>query len=163
MIKMILAMDSLGAIGKGNTLPWHCTEDMAHFIKYTKGKSVVMGRKTWESIGSKPLPNRTNYVLSKDPDYVAKGATTVCDLDVLIGEFKSSGDDLVIMGGGVLYNMALSKVDEIMVTVLNIEVESPDTYWHPGIKLAHDFTSKQIAEGTSDDIEYYIIQYNRIA
>lgn len=163
MIKMILATDSNGAIGKGNKLPWHCTADMVHFINYTKGKSVVMGRKTWESIGSKPLPNRTNYVLSKDLDYEAKDATVVNDLDALISEYESNGGDLIIMGGGTVYDMALPKVEEIMLTVLQIEVESPDTYWYPGIKLAHDFTSKQIATGTSDDIEYYINQYSRIA
>ena len=80
MISLIVAHDPNRVIGKNNDLPWHLPEDLAYFKKMTMGKAMVMGRKTYESIG-RPLPGRLSIVVTRDPDYTAEGVVVVNDLN----------------------------------------------------------------------------------
>ena len=82
-ISIIVAMDSNGVIGKDNELPWHLPADLQHFKKTTMGKPILMGRKTWESIG-RPLPGRTNIVITRDSDYQADGCIVVNSIDAAV-------------------------------------------------------------------------------
>ena len=83
-ISIIVAMDSNGVIGKDSALPWHLPADLQHFKKTTMGKPILMGRKTWESIG-RPLPGRTNIVITRDSDYQAEGCIVVNSIDAAHG------------------------------------------------------------------------------
>lgn len=113
MISLIVAMDYNGLIGKGNGLPWHIPADMKHFKKITTGKTVVMGEKTYESIG-KALPNRENVVaclsgLSYD------GATTITDLKTYLQSI-SEEKEVIVIGGATIYKLAEPFVDRLYIT-----------------------------------------------
>lgn len=131
-IAMIAAMANNRVIGKDNQMPWHLPEDLRHFKAMTLGKPVVMGRKTYESIG-RPLPGRHNIVISRQADLIIDGVTTVTSFD---DAKLAAGDceELVIMGGGQLYEMLLPQADILYLTEIALDVEG-DTYfpeWNDG-------------------------------
>ncbi len=125
MIKIILAMAINGVIGKDNDLPWNLPTDMSHFKKVTTGHSVLMGRKCWESIPEKfrPLPNRKNYVLTRDKNYVANGAKTIYSIDDLIKKYKSSEEILYIIGGAEIYDNTFHIADSMYLTTIFHEID----------------------------------------
>ncbi|MCL1138717.1 type 3 dihydrofolate reductase [Shewanella pneumatophori] len=131
-IAMIAAMANNRVIGKDNQMPWHLPEDLRHFKAMTLGKPVVMGRKTYESIG-RPLPGRHNIVISRQAELTIKGVTTVTSF----AEAKQAAgecEELVIMGGGQLYAMLLPQADILYLTEIALDVEG-DTYfpdWNDG-------------------------------
>ncbi len=129
---MIAAMANNRVIGKDNKMPWHLPEDLRHFKALTLGKPVVMGRKTYESIG-RPLPGRHNIVISRQADLLIDGVTTVTSF----AEAKlAAGDceELIVMGGGQLYAELLEQSDILYLTEISLDVEG-DTYfpnWNDG-------------------------------
>lgn len=129
MIKLIVAMDPNQLIGKNNQLPWNIKEDLAHFKQTTIGHAVVMGRKTYESIG-KALPNRVNYVLTRDPDFKAKESSVIIVKDYLelIKKYKNSQDILFVIGGEQVYQLFLKHCDELIVSQL-LNFYYGDTYF----------------------------------
>jgi dihydrofolate reductase len=125
-IAMIAAMANDRVIGKDNQMPWHLPEDLRHFKAMTLGKPVVMGRKTFESIG-RPLPGRHNIVITRQADFVAEGVTLVSSFEqakVAAGECE----ELVIMGGGQLYAALLAQADRLYLTEINLDVAG-DTFF----------------------------------
>ncbi len=129
---MIAAMANNRVIGKDNKMPWHLPEDLRHFKALTLGKPVVMGRKTYESIG-RPLPGRHNIVISRQAELLIDGVTTVTSF----AEAKlAAGDceELIVMGGGQLYAELLEQSDILYLTEISLDVEG-DTYfpnWNDG-------------------------------
>lgn len=129
LLSLIVAVAENGVIGRENQLPWHLPNDLKHFKALTLGKPVIMGRKTWESIG-RPLPGRTNIVVTRSADWRAEGAVVVHSLEAAIEagrealEFSASGPgvqaetapELIVMGGGELYRQALPLADRIYLT-----------------------------------------------
>ncbi|MCW8330306.1 type 3 dihydrofolate reductase [Photobacterium sp. SDRW27] len=133
-ISMIAAMAKDRVIGKDNAMPWHLPADFAWFKQSTLGKPIVMGRKTFESIG-RPLPGRHNIVISRNPEYQAEGVTVVADINaakVAAGEVE----ELMIIGGGSIYAACLPEADRLYLTFIDFTVEGdtcfPDwgTGWH---------------------------------
>lgn len=128
---LIAAMAANRVIGAEGQLPWHLPADLRRFRQLTTGHPVVMGRRTFESIG-RPLPNRTNMVLSRDPDYVADGCwvyDSVADA-ITAAAVAPGGDQVWIIGGGDLYRCTIEVADRIELTVLDAEVEG-DTRFPP--------------------------------
>jgi len=131
---MIVAMDNGGSIGKGNGLPWRLASDMARFKKLTEGdgfNSVIMGRKTWDSLPDsfRPLPERTNIVLSRDTGWNAEGAETALYIGRAIElAFAEGSDECWIIGGSQIYSMFIDRVDEIHVTEVHTS-GSGDVYF----------------------------------
>jgi dihydrofolate reductase len=125
MVKIIVAVASNGVIGKANDLPWNLPTDMKHFKTITSGHKVLMGRKCWESIPEKfrPLPNRINYVLTRDKDYVANGAKIVHSLEDKLNKFKNSKDTLFIIGGAEIYDETFEDADELFLTTIYNDVD----------------------------------------
>ena len=122
-LALIAAVAENGAIGKDNQLLWHLPADLQHFKRLTTGHTVVMGRKTFESIG-KPLPNRTNVVVTRQPDYRAEGCKVVHSLEEAINEQQSTmHEQLFIIGGAELYEQALPLADKLYLTEVKA---SPD-------------------------------------
>lgn len=120
-----------GAIGRNGEMPWHLPEDLAHFKKTTFGAPVIMGRRTWESLPEKvrPLPGRTNIVVTRDASYRAEGATVCSSLDEAYALLAGKRSDTAwVMGGGELYRQALPKADELVITRLDLEVPDADTF-----------------------------------
>lgn len=128
MISLIVAVSANGVIGVRGELPWHLPDDFAWFRKVTMGKPVVMGRKTWESIG-KPLPGRSNIVLTRQTDFIAEGAVVVNGPDHAIAAAGEAGE-IVVIGGGELYEMFRSRADRVYMTRVDVDLEG-DTFFAP--------------------------------
>lgn len=124
MISIIVATDKNGAIGKDNALLWHLPNDLKRFKAITSGHPVIMGRKTYESIG-KPLPNRQNVIISNNKNYKADGCEVVHSLKEAIELCK--GSDIYIIGGGTIYKEAMHIADKLYLTLVDIELDA-DTY-----------------------------------
>jgi len=125
-VTLVAAMGRNRAIGLDGRMPWHLPAELQHFKRTTLGKSIVMGRKTWQSIG-RPLPGRQNIVISRNPGFVAAGADVVTSLGAAI-EISDSAEIMVI-GGGQLYSLALREATRMVLTLIDIEPEA-DT-WFP--------------------------------
>lgn len=121
MLSQIVALGRNRVIGTGNALPWRLPDDLAHFKRLTLGKPVLMGRKTWESLG-RPLPGRDNLVLTRDPGYRAVGATVFASLDSALAACRAV-PEVMLIGGAELYEQTLPICDHLYLT----EVEAaPD-------------------------------------
>lgn len=122
-ISMIAAMAHERVIGKDNQMPWHLPADLAHFKRVTLGKPVLMGRKTFESIG-RPLPGRRNLVLSRNSDYRVDGVEMISSLEEVISRLQGEGvEELMVIGGGYLYEQLLPKADCLYLTRIDLVVE----------------------------------------
>ena len=113
-ITLIAAMGKNRAIGMNGRMPWHIPAELQHFKKATMGKTIVMGRKTWQAIG-RPLPGRQNIVVSRNPDFQAKGVDSATSLDDAAA--KSESDEVMIIGGGQLYALALPLAKRLVLTL----------------------------------------------
>jgi dihydrofolate reductase len=124
-ISYIVAMDIQQAIGLGNNLPWRLPADLAYFKKTTLNHSILMGRKTFESIG-KPLPNRTNVILTQNKDYQAEGCLIVNSVEEAVKQFKN--EEIFVIGGAEVFQLFMSSVDRLYITLIEHEFEA-DTYF----------------------------------
>lgn len=128
-VSLIVAMANDRVIGVDNTLPWRLSADLKRFKAITMGKPIIMGRKTWESIG-RPLPGRLNIVVSRNADYLAEGAKVVNSLDAAIAlASQDHSDEIMIMGGANLYGQALPYVDKMYITHIDLDVQGDA--WFP--------------------------------
>ncbi|MFB2864268.1 type 3 dihydrofolate reductase [Aeromonas sp. MdU4] len=122
-ISMIAAMAHDRVIGKDNQMPWHMPADLAHFKRVTLGKPVLMGRKTFESIG-RPLPGRRNLVISRNPDYQAEGIEVVGSVDAALALLADNNvAEVMVIGGGHLYGELLPKANCLYLTRIDLAVE----------------------------------------
>ena len=125
-ITIIAAMARNLAIGFNGDMPWHLPGELKHFKETTMGKPIVMGRKTWESIG-RALPGRQNLVVSRNPAFTAEGCEIVASLEQAI--MLARGEEVMIIGGGQLYAQALDFTDRMILTLVDCNPEA-DT-WFP--------------------------------
>lgn len=132
-ISIIAAMDNNNGIGKNNTLPWLIPEDLRYFKEKTKGKIVVMGRKTFESIG-KPLPNRHNVILTQQIDYIHPSTYSLFDIEDILEINKGiSNNEIFIIGGAEIYRQFMDYAEKLYITKIDYEFEC-DTFF-PEINL----------------------------
>jgi dihydrofolate reductase len=122
-VGLIWAQSTSGVIGRGGGIPWRLPEDQARFKELTMGHTVVMGRRTWESLphGVRPLPGRRNVVLSRHADYMADGATVVTTLGDAL-----TGDDIWVIGGEQIYALAMPLATRCEVTEVDTELRRED-------------------------------------
>jgi dihydrofolate reductase len=125
-LALIAAVAENGIIGRNNKLPWYLPEDLKYFKRVTLGKPVVMGRKTWDSIG-RPLPGRTNIVVSRQPDLAIEAVHVVADLRSALQLAESIGlidgcDELMVIGGSELYSLALPLAQRLYLTEVHAQV-----------------------------------------
>lgn len=118
-VNMIVAMAKNRAIGKDNQLLWRLKSDLQHFKAQTLNKALVMGRKTFESIG-RPLPNRRNIVLTRDPDFSAEGIEVVHSVDEVLA---LDVDEIMIGGGEQIYRLFLEHAHKLFVTEVDVDIE----------------------------------------
>lgn len=119
MIILVAAMDSKNGIGIGNALPWHLPNDLKHFRWNTARKTIVMGRKTFESIGSKPLSGRRNIVMTADTEFKADGVEVVhslFDLIELFPNIKISKEEVWVIGGAQIYALFMPLASQLVIT-----------------------------------------------
>ena len=127
LITLVVATAKNGCIGINNDMPWHIPEDFAFFKTYTSGKPVVMGRKTWESLPKKPLPNRRNIVITRQADYVAEGAEVVGNLQAAFA-LSANAPEIIVMGGAQIYAEALPLASDLRITEVDLSVDG-DAYF----------------------------------
>jgi dihydrofolate reductase len=125
-LTLIVARARNGVIGRGGKLPWRLPEDLAFFKRTTMGQPIVMGRRTWESIG-RPLPGRRNIVVSRLAGFLADGAETAPSLDEAL-RLCADSEDVFVIGGAQLYAEALPRADRLIVTEIDADFEG-DTHW----------------------------------
>ena len=122
-ISAIAAIGKNRVIGKGNDLVWKIPDDLARFRAITKGHPVIMGRRTFESIG-KPLPDRKNIVISRDKDYAPEGVITVYSVEDALEKAKSfRNNEIFVIGGGEIYKQMLPYTDKLYLTIIDSEAD----------------------------------------
>ena len=132
MIIGIAAVDRKGAIGKGGKLPWHYSEDMKFFRETTTGNAVVMGRKTWLTIG-KPLKNRLNIVLSRDSSIEPQESLLVfSDIESVVSFSNSLATELFVIGGAQIYEAFLPHIEKWIITEVPLTVSGADAFMPKG-------------------------------
>lgn len=128
MLSIIVAVDENNAIGKENQLLCYLPNDLKYFKSVTQGRTVIMGRKTYESLPNGALPNRRNIVISRNSEFKALGCEVVSSLVQAIG-LCDGDDEAFIMGGGMLYNEAIKVVDRLYVTHIHHRFDGADTFF----------------------------------
>jgi dihydrofolate reductase len=126
MITLIVAVADSGVIGRNNELPWHLPEDLKRFKRLTMGKPIVMGRKTFESIG-KPLPGRVNIVVTRDRDYRREGVIVVHDVDSAL-RAAGQAPEIMVIGGAELFRSLLPRAGRVHLTRVHGNIEG-DVMW----------------------------------
>lgn len=158
---LIVAYDENKLIGANGKLPWHLTDDLKNFKKITLGKTIIMGRKTYESIGSKPLTGRNNWVLSKT---LNNDDAVVCftTWEAMLQEAKKLNHDWYIIGGESLYQKALSIVDDLYITQIKAQLKG-DTYF-PDIDLSKWLCKEKLKfnKNNNNDYDFSCYLYSRI-
>ena len=152
-VELVVATDENGLIGADNKLPWHCPRDLARFREITSGHTVLMGRKTWESLPSKfrPLPNRKNVVITTNPNYAAQGAHIITSLDELI----DLDEPIMVIGGETIYRLLYDCASVIHLTLIHGTYEG-DAYFN----IPKDDWLLEVVE-THDECTFYRLTRNQ--
>lgn len=158
-LSILVAMASNRVIGKNNALPWHLSADLKHFKALTMGHPVIMGRKTFESIG-KPLPGRTNIIITHQNDYQVTGAITVNSIDEALQVCKDNnnvGGEVFIIGGAELYSQTLALCHRIYVTEIQWAFDG-DTFF-PEINAEEwvEITREKHCSDDKKELEYHFV------
>mgnify|MGYP001109037792 CR=1 FL=1 len=153
-ISLIAAMDHNRLIGSDNKLPWHLPADFAYFRSVTMGKPILMGRKTFESIG-RPLPGRTNIVLSRDSALQIEGVVCVTDMDQAV-EQAGDADELMVIGGSTIYEMLLPQADRLYITYVDGQFEGDA--WFPVFSDA-DWVKVKASSHPADEKNDYSCEF----
>ena len=131
MISLILARADNGVIGANGALPWRLSGDMRRFKALTMGKPCIMGRKTWDSLPKKPLPGRSNIVVTRDADFAAEGAMAAHSFDeALAVARKENPGEIMVIGGAQIYAAALPLAERVYLTEVHVAAEG-DTFFAP--------------------------------
>lgn len=150
MISLLVAHDLDHVIGVDNRMPWHIPAELGYFKKMTMGKAVVMGRKTFESIG-RPLPGRLNIIITRNPSYEAAGVTVVHTLEEAVSLAKDYAEEVMIIGGSEIFKMAMDIADRLYITVIKRSYTG-DTFfpnYNEGWELISESEDQYAEDGTS--------------
>ena len=161
-LAMIVAMAKNNVIGRDNDMPWHLPADLKQFKSITLGSPIIMGRKTYESIG-KPLPGRLNIILSRNPELVIEGCKVVNSLDDALKIAKESNassdepkEEIFIVGGAYLYNSYISEIDTLYLTQIDAEIEG-DTFFPDYTRF--EWKETQRVERPADESNQYPLTF----
>jgi len=159
VVSIIAAMDRDRLIGNKNQLPWHLPADLAHFKRVTMGKPVIMGRKTFESIG-RALPGRTNIIITRSGDFHADGVVQAHSLQQALG-LVSDQDEAMIIGGGSIYQQALPVADRLYLTYVENSFEGDA--WFPVFDKGQwrVIAEEQHAADEKNKDDYRFVTYQR--
>lgn len=158
MISLIAAIGKNNELGKNEKLLFHIKEDMQFFKNTTMGHPILMGRKTFDSIG-RPLPGRTNFVITRHPELLPEGIEPVKDLQQFLESHTKAKEELFVIGGGTVYHEALKYAKNIYLTEVDASVADADTYFPSFDKTHYDKTI--IKKGNENGLEYSINKYVR--
>lgn len=166
LISLIVAAGRNGVIGRELDMPWHLSTDLKFFKATTMGKPLIMGRKTYVSVGERPLPGRPHFIVTRNPDYHPTGVETSPSLETAIDAAKAKAaelgvEEIFVAGGGEIYRQAMPLADILYVTHVDVEVEG-DTYFpkiDPDVFLGEETASAPAGE--KDDYATRFVTYRR--
>lgn len=164
MISLIVAIAHDNVIGRSNDLPWYLPADLKHFKAMTTGHTVVMGRKTYDSIAARlggPLPDRHNVIVTRDEDMVVPGATVAHSLEIALDENKNG--ELFVIGGAEIYAQALPHANKLYITEVDADIVGGDTFF-PLIDPAVWRETSRESHGKDDrnEHDYAFVTYERL-
>ena len=166
-LAIIVAAAENGVIGRNNGLPWHLPEDLRYFKRVTMGKPIVMGRKTFESIG-RPLPGRSNIVISRNAEFSASGVQVVASLDEALAladkiAHMDGAAEVVVIGGAEIYQLAMPLADRLYITEVHASVEGdamlPPIHWPDWREISRELH----AASAGNPFDYSFVVYERVA
>lgn len=157
-LSIIVATDSKLGIGVDNKLPWHLPEDLAHFKRTTSGHAIIMGRKTFESIG-RPLPNRRNIVVTRNREWLHAGVETVTSLDAASNLLND--DFAYIIGGAEIYQQSMPLANELVVTEIQHEF-SCDAFFPVINPLIWNETKREKHYSEENNLHFAFVTYKKI-
>ncbi|NMP31799.1 type 3 dihydrofolate reductase [Thalassotalea sp. M1531] len=154
-LSMIVAHADNRVIGKDNDMPWHLPADLAYFKKTTLGKPVVMGRKTYESIG-RPLPGRQNIVITRNPDYRVEGVDVVASVDEALAK-AADAEEIMVIGGGAIYQHCMPAADKLYVTHIDAEIAGDTCF--PSYDVDKDWQKVASEKREADEKNAYALDF----
>jgi dihydrofolate reductase len=165
-VSLIVAAAENGIIGKDNDMPWKISSDLKYFKKVTLYKPVIMGRKTFESIG-KPLPERTNIVITRDTTFTKKGVITAHSLEMALEVATSMAEvrkqrEIMVIGGEQIYNLALPVADRLYLTRIHAEIEGDASFPDLNEKDWLEYSREDHVRGEKDSHNYSFIVLDRL-
>ena len=163
---MIVAAAENGVIGRDGQLPWRQPTDLKTFRRLTMGRPIIMGRKTFQSIG-KPLDGRTNIVVTRDPAFQAVGVHCVMSLDAAIAEARplvagAENPEIMVIGGAELYRAAMSLATRIYLTRIHANPTGDATFVTPGAEDWRQVSATPLARAVNDDHEATLLIFERV-
>lgn len=168
MIKtsLIVAVSENGIIGKDNDMPWKISSDLQYFKKVTMDKPVIMGRKTFESIG-KPLPGRVNIVITRDTGFTAEGVITAHSVDMALDVAKSMAEvkklkEVMVIGGAQIYALCLPEADRLYLTRIHAEIDGDTSFADLNPKEWIEYSREDHIAGEKDSHDYSFIVLDRV-
>ncbi|AMM84332.1 dihydrofolate reductase [Martelella sp. AD-3] len=164
-IVIMAAVAKNGVIGNGAAMPWHLGSDFRRFKALTMGKPQIMGRKTYQSIG-KPLPGRTNIIISRNPDFLAPGCIVVTSLEDAVALARKDAaekglDEIYVQGGGEIYRQAMTLADRLRITHVETEADGQTTFPAIDPALWQPESSENLPAGERDDYPTRYVVYAR--
>lgn len=160
MISFLWAEDENGLIGSNNALPWYLPADLKYFKETTMGKPIVMGRKTYESIG-RPLPGRTNIIITRNQDFKAEGCLIFNTKEQLLQWMKEQDSEVFITGGGEIFKLFLSDVDRLYVTKIFHSFSGDSYFPHVNWEQWQLISKKKGIKNEKNPFEYEFLIYER--
>lgn len=162
MISLIAAIGRNNELGKGNTLLWDMPADMKHFRDTTALHAVIMGRKTFESIG-KPLPNRRNIVITRDANYKQSGVEIVHSFAEALDLFSDQKEEIFVIGGGELYKQSIAVADRLYITHIDAEYKDADAFFPEIIPIVwNEISHEEHKKDEKNPFNYTFSVYERI-
>ncbi len=163
-IVLIAAFAQNRVVGINNSLPWHLPEDLKYFKRTTTGKAIIMGRKTYDSIG-RPLPNRTNIVISRNSELKIEGVKVVDSLQAAIDlakevNFINGVEEVMVIGGASIYEEALPKADRLYITHVHAEVAGDAYFPEVDFSQWQEISRDDYAASESNPYDYSFVVYD---
>jgi dihydrofolate reductase len=164
-VSLVVAVARNGVIGRDGGLPWHLSSDLKRFKANTIGRPVIMGRKTYQSIG-RPLPERHNIVVTRDPLYRSDGVTVVADVAAALAVAKARAADagaleVCVIGGGEIYRQTIGEADRLVVTFVEAEVDGDTQFPDIDPKTWREISSEKHPAGEKDSHATRHVVYER--
>lgn len=167
-LHLIYARAANGVIGKDNTMPWHLPEDMAHFKQLTQGCAVIMGRKTWDSLPPRfrPLPGRTNIVVTRDANYRARGAIVTTSFEnaraIALGDaLRRFATEIAVIGGAEIYAQSMRMADRLEITEVHARPDGDTRFDTIDAKEWDEVARVRNPAGPDDSADFSYVTYRR--
>jgi len=158
-VSLIVAMARNRVIGANNSLPWHLPADLKHFKSLTMGHHIVMGRKTYESIG-KPLPGRTSVVVTRNAGYAPPGVITANSLEAAISACGDA-EEIFVIGGAELYRQAMALADRIYLTEIDADKDGDTYFTELDRKLWFEYARESHSPDEKNPYSYHFVVYDK--